>query len=102
MKNLFLLGVIAIAFTACDKSVNTPSAPAEVVSRRGADDLPQPAPATLPAAVSTAFKAKYPTATRMEWQIEDGGNWKVKFFLGTVRWVAFFKPNGTFISAAIK
>ncbi len=102
MKNLFLLGIIAIAFTACDKSVNTPSVPAEIVSSKGADDVPQPTPATLPSAVTAAFKAKYPAATRMEWQIENGGNWKVKFFLGTVRWVAFFKPNGTFISAAIK
>jgi len=102
MKNVFLFLMLAVAVTSCDKSVSTPSVPTEVTSRKGADDVPQPAPAALPVAVSNAFKAKYPTATRIEWQAEDANTWKAKFYLGTVRWVAFFKANGTFISAAIK
>lgn len=99
MKNLFLVAVLAVAFTACDKSVSGPVVPDEVVSRKGADDAPKPLPATLPSAVTSAFKAKYPTASGMEWQAEDANTWKVKFFIGTVRWAAFFKANGTFISA---
>ncbi|ULQ53179.1 hypothetical protein [Flavihumibacter fluvii] len=102
MKRILFVFVAAIAFTACDKSVTTPSVTDEVVSRKGADDVQQPAPAALPSVVSNAFKTKYPTATGMEWQAEDANTWKVKFFLGSVRWVAFFKANGTFISAAIK
>lgn len=101
MKKLALLLAIAVAFTACQKSISGREA-TESANRRGADDVTVPPPANLPSAVLNAFTAKYPTATRMEWEPEDGNTWKVKFFLGNVRWIAVFKADGTLISARIK
>ncbi len=103
MKKLFALLAIAsgIAFTSCEKSSLSGSSD-EIVGRRGADDPVVPPPANLPAAVLSSFTAQFPTATRMEWQIEDGNTWKVKFFVGTVRWVAIYKADGTRISLTQK
>lgn len=99
MKKLFVLLVMAsgIAFISCEKSSLSGSAD-EIVGRRGADDPTLPPPANLPAAVLSSFTAEFPSATRMEWQPEDGNTWKVKFFLGTVRWVAEYRADGTRIS----
>jgi hypothetical protein len=58
--------------------------------------------ARVPAAVLSAFNAKYPTASRVEWEPEDGNTWKAKFFLDSVRWEAFFKADGSFLSANLK
>lgn len=106
MKNTFfavLLGA-SLVFTSCEKSgvpANGTDNNSTLTGRRGADDPVVPPPANLPAAVQAAFSARYPTATRMEWQAEDGNTWKVKFFLGNVRWKAFFRADGTFISAGL-
>lgn len=105
MKNIIFLAVAAaLTFTACEKpglddSLNA-SASAERRGR-GADDPVVPPPANLPAAVLNAFNARYPGATRVEWQAEDANTWKAKFYLGTVRWKAFFKADGTFISESL-
>jgi major membrane immunogen (membrane-anchored lipoprotein) len=50
----------------------------------------------LPAAVSSAFNARFPGATNIEWKMKNG-NYKVQFFLGTVRWEAIFTPTGTLV-----
>lgn len=102
MKKVFLLLIAAIAFASCEKSTVSTSITDEVLNRRGADDVAVPPPANLPAAVLSSFTASYPTATRMEWQAEDGNTWKVKFFLGTQRWVAVYKADGTLVSVAKK
>ena len=103
MKKLFALLAIAsgIAFTSCEKSSLSGSSD-EIVGRRGADDPTLPPPANLPAAVLSSFNSQFPTATRMEWQAEDGNTWKVKFFVGTVRWVAVYRADGTRISLTQK
>lgn len=105
MKNTFFVAVLGagLFFTSCEKSPITANADdnSTLTGRRGADDPTPVPPSNLPAAVQTAFAARYPTATRMEWQAEDGNTWKVKFFLGTVRWKAFFRADGTFISASL-
>ncbi len=102
MKKVFLLLIAAIAFASCEKSTVSTSINDEVLNRRGADDVAVPPPANLPAAVLSSFTASYPTATRMEWQAEDGNTWKVKFFLGTQRWIAVYKADGTLVSVAKK
>lgn len=107
MKNiLFLLLVSSLAIMSCEKSTLSPNASDDRITAsrqgRGADDPALPPPANLPSAVLASFNSRYPTATRMEWEPEDGNTWKVKFFLGTVRWIAAFKADGTFISAQIK
>ncbi len=106
MKNTFLVAILgaSLFFTSCEKSPITANASdnsSTLGGRRGADDPTPVPPSNLPAAVQTAFTARYPTATRMEWQAEDGNTWKVKFFLGSVRWKAFFRADGTFISASV-
>lgn len=107
MKNIFfLLLASSLVLASCQKETLTPNVNDDSASitanRRGADDPTLPPPANLPAAVLKSFSTRYPTATRMEWEPEDGNTWKVKFFLGTVRWIAVFKADGTFISAQIK
>ncbi len=106
MKNTFLVAALGVSlfFTSCEKSTipaNAGDNNSTLTGRRGADDPTPVPPSNLPAAVQAAFTARYPTATRMEWQAEDGNTWKVKFFIGTVRWIAFFRADGTFISARI-
>lgn len=53
----------------------------------------------VPAAVMSAFNSRYPTAGgQIEWEKEDGNTYKVKFFIGSQRWQAFFAASGAFIS----
>ncbi|MBL7737877.1 MAG: hypothetical protein JNK14_01575 [Chitinophagaceae bacterium] len=105
MKKSFLIPALAVSlfFVSCQKSSLSPLDDSGIVTaRRGADDPVVAPPANLPAAVLSSFNARYPNAARTEWQAEDDNTWKVKFFLGTQRWVAFFKADGTFISAQPK
>ncbi len=106
MKNILLLVMAtSLTFASCEKSTFSRSSDDSIIAGRqgrGADDPALPPPSALPAVVLKAFTAKYPTATRMEWEPENGNTWKVKFFLGTVRWIAIYRANGTFISAQIK
>lgn len=101
-KPILMLAIAASIFTAsCQKSTLS-SGSDEIMGRRGADDPVVPPPTNLPAVVLSNFTSSYPTATRMEWQAEDGNTWKVKFFLGTVRWVAVYKADGTLLSVQKK
>jgi hypothetical protein len=103
-RTFFLVLAAALTFTSCTKSTldDSQSTTASTERRgRGADDPVNPPPANLPAAVLNAFNARYPGATRVEWQAEDGNTWKAKFYLGNVRWKAFFKADGTFISESL-
>ena len=106
MKNALIPALLAAALTitACSKSPVSPNSDDSSISaaRHGADDAPVAPPAALPSAVKSAFATRYPAATRMEWEPEDGNTWKVKFFLGNQRWIATFKADGTFISAQLK
>jgi len=99
MKKLILLALVAtIAFTSCEKApLLDDSFSSDLVTRRGADDVAQPAPSGLPSAVSAAFKAAYPTATRIEWEPENGGTWKVKFFIGGQRMRALYSASGSLL-----
>jgi hypothetical protein len=104
MKRTFFLMVAAsLIFVSCSKSrlaandVSTTSSSTSLQARQGADDPPAPIPAGLPAAVVSAFNNRYPTATRVEWQAEDGNTWKAKFFIGTQRKRALFAADGTFL-----
>lgn len=102
MKNMFAALLIAsLFFTSCEKStISANDDNSTLTGRRGADDPNPVPPSNLPAAVQAAFTARYPGATRMEWQAEDANTWKVKFFMGSVRWIAFFRADGSFISGS--
>ncbi len=93
MKNLILAALILFAVSSCskvdDNSFNSVPAGTVLVASQ------------VPAAVTAAFNAKYPTASgEIEFEKEDGSTVKVKFFLGSQRWQAFFKTDGSFISEA--
>ncbi|HSH67382.1 MAG TPA: hypothetical protein VLB84_16680 [Bacteroidia bacterium] len=54
----------------------------------------------VPSAVSTAFKAKYPSAQSVEWSVEKEDGHMVfgaEFKLNNKRKEADFKPDGTFL-----
>src|SRR5690349_1659686 len=108
MKKIIAASAIAFsALIACTKSSPSASqdssANAAIVAKHGADDTAgNHTTAGIPQAVINSFNARYPNATRAEFQQEtEHGTvtYKVKFFQGTQRWIAFFKPDGTFISA---
>jgi hypothetical protein len=103
MKNTFLLlTATMLTFASCTKSpVSDGSNVTAQRQGRGADDPILAPPANLPAAVLSAFNARYPNAARVEWEPENNNTWKAKFFIGTVRWKVFFKADGTFISASL-
>jgi hypothetical protein len=104
-KILFLLLATSLTVASCEKSTLSRSNDDSSISGRqgrGVDDPVLPAPSALPASVLKSFATRYPTATRIEWEPENGNTWKVKFFLDSVRWIATFKADGTFISARIK
>jgi hypothetical protein len=42
-----------------------------------------------------AFKSQFPTATHIEWKKLSNGNYKVQFYVGTLRWEAIYTPTGT-------
>jgi hypothetical protein len=85
MKQLLLAILISTAAISCSKS-NTNTSTSISASQ-------------VPSAVMTTYNTKYPTASgQIEWEKEDGNTYKVKFFIGSQRWQAFFKADGTFIS----
>lgn len=63
-------------------------------NRGGGDNI---SAASVPAAVMTAFKTRFPDATRAEWKKLSDGNFKVQFFRGTVKWEATFTPAGRLV-----
>jgi len=71
---------------------------------KSADDTPVSssvsiAASQVPAAVMSAFTSKYPSATgQIEWELENGNTYKVKFFIGSQRKQAIFNSNGSFVS----
>jgi hypothetical protein len=91
MKHLFAALVIFFSISSCTRTDNSsfsavPAGTVLVASQ-------------VPSSVSIAFHAKYPNASgEIEFEKEDNNTVKVKFFIGSQRWQAFFKVDGTFIS----
>lgn len=101
--------ILATSLVACTKSSvapTDPSADIALAERHSPDDPAGQHPTTgIPPAVVASFTSRYPTATRAVYQqeMEHGTTiYKVKFFQKATRWIAFFQPDGTFISARKK
>jgi len=93
MKNLILAALILFSVSSCNKNNDTSfnSVPAGTIL----------VASQVPPSVSSSFHAKYPNATgEIEFEKEDGSTVKVKFFVGSQHWQAFFKTDGSFISEA--
>jgi hypothetical protein len=83
---LLLLLVFSLAIFACSKSNSNPAVGPISASQ-------------VPSAVMSAFNAKYPAASgQIEWELEDGNTYKVKYYIGSQRWQARFTAAGGFIS----
>jgi len=86
MKKLLLVLFLCNTLLACSKSGS---------SNNNDDHI---AASQVPAAVMTTFNSRYPAASgQIEWELEHGNTYKVKFFIGSQRWQAQFTANGTFI-----
>lgn len=108
MKALTVLLVSAmLAATSCTKDKLPSGDDAAIASASSStankvDDNPNGgggnniAASAVPTAVRNAFNTRYPGATRAEWKLKNG-QYKVEFFIGTVRWQAIFTPNGTLV-----
>lgn len=85
-KHLLLL-VFSLVLFACSKSSNSSPAIGPIAASQ------------VPSAVMSAFNAKYPSASgQIEWELEDGNTYKVKYYIGSQRWQARFTAAGGFIS----
>lgn len=81
MKNLIL--IIAAAFAA--------TAHAQIIS----DDK-------VPAAVSSAFKAKFPEAEKAKWEMENAKDYEVTFIINKGEQAAVFDANGNWLETEIE
>lgn len=52
---------------------------------------------SVPAAVLSAFNARYPDATNVQWKKQSDGTYKAEFLRGFVRWQATFTPAGVLV-----
>jgi hypothetical protein len=86
MKKLLLAVFLSMTMLACTKSDDNSMSDGHIAASQ------------VPAAVMSTFNTKYPSASgQIEWEIEHGNTYKVKFFIGSQRWQAQFITNGTFI-----
>jgi hypothetical protein len=87
-KLLFILMMATITMSStCSKEDNLPASGTSISASQ------------VPASVMSAFNTKYPAAAgQIEWELEDGNTYKVKFFIGSQRWQAIFASTGAFIS----
>ncbi len=84
LKRILLALLISTAAVSCSKSNNNDSSISS---------------SQVPSSVMSAFNTRYPNASgQIEWEKEDSSTYKVKFFIGSQRWQAIFKADGTFIS----
>ncbi|MFT3936808.1 MAG: hypothetical protein QM726_24500 [Chitinophagaceae bacterium] len=86
-KKLILALFLAISLVACSKKDDNGSS--------GDDHITA---SQVPASVMGNYNSRYPSASgQIEWELEHGSTYKVKFFIGSQRWQAQFKADGTFI-----
>lgn len=52
---------------------------------------------SVPAPVLSAFVARYPDASKIEWKKLSDGNFRAEFFRGAVKWQAIFTMSGTLV-----
>jgi hypothetical protein len=85
MKKLLLVLCLSMTILACTKSTDS-------------SDDGHIAASQVPSTVMSTYNTRYPAASgQIEWEIEHGNTYKVKFFIGSQRWQAQFKTDGTFI-----
>lgn len=81
---------------ACSKQTGLEDNPART---NGVEDNPNGGggsnTSNVPVSVLTAFNARYPNATRIEWKKLSDGNFKFEFLRGSVKWQVTFSPEGT-------
>lgn len=53
--------------------------------------------ATVPKAVSDAFRAQYPGEDDPDWEIDAHGNWESHFKVNGVKYRADYLPNGAWV-----
>ncbi len=100
-RTLILLAVVALSFSACTK--HHPADDNSILTAGKVEDNPaggggnNVSASTVPAAVTSAFSARYPDAARIEWKKLSDGNFKAEFFRGSVKWQAIFTPAGALV-----
>lgn len=95
MKQFLLAMLLLTAISSCTQVNDLVPSTDDSISAKGTN-IPA---SSIPVAVTSAFAAKYPTASgEIEWQREDGNTYKVKFWLGAQRWQAIFSSTGSFVS----
>ena len=87
MKQLLVLLALIVLFPACDETGTYGAAESDA-----------------PAAVLTAFSAKYPDEDDPDFRLDDRGNWEAHFKQDGEKWRADFAPDGTWVEteASIK
>jgi hypothetical protein len=102
-KIISALFIVSMLATACTK--HNPTADNGIISAArngtGVEDNPNGGGgnnvATVPAAVTAAFNARYPDATNIQWKKLSDGSFKAEFNRGTVKWQATFTAAGVLL-----
>ncbi len=97
MKKLFI-AVLALSFVACSKDkVGGDNAVLTASGRGGGgveDNLRTP-----PAAVLSAFTARFGNVPVREWKLRSDGTWRAHFTNNGILWEASFKADGTLVKS---
>jgi hypothetical protein len=85
MKKLLLAFLLGMAMLACNKSNDNNSEDHISASQ-------------VPSSVMSTYTTRYPDASgQIEWELEHGSTYQVKFFIGSQRWHAEFTADGIFM-----
>ncbi|MEO5595415.1 MAG: hypothetical protein ABIR15_23300 [Chitinophagaceae bacterium] len=86
MKKLLLALCLGMTMLACSKNGDSNNEGDQILASQ------------VPSAVMNTYNTKYPTASgQIEWELEHGNTYKVKFFIGAQRWQARFTTSGILI-----
>lgn len=100
-KTILLLSIVTLCLGACTK--HSPADDNSTLTSKSIEDNPNGGggdnvnASTVPAAVTSAFTARYPDAAQIQWKKLSDGNYKAEFFRGAVKWQAIFTPAGTLV-----
>ena len=86
MKKILIALFLSFALLACSKSYDNSTADQSISA------------AQVPPAVMNSYTGRYLSVMgQVEWELEHGNTYKVKFYIGNQRWQAQFTAAGIFI-----
>jgi hypothetical protein len=98
MKKLLMAMIVATALVSCSKeklNSNSTSSSSTAARNGGVEDNV----GTPPAAVATAFKAKFGNVAVLQWKLRSDGTWRAHFMNNGIAWESTYKADGTLVKS---